>query len=184
MKVMVDLETLSSGHNAVILSIGACTLDHEGVERREFYNRVDAESHESAGGRVSAGTALWWADQSDDARREITRSVYPALHVNVALLNLADWYKEVGGTELWGNGADFDCVVLDDAYRLVGIKKPWSFRDHRCFRTLKSLFPHVAKPAIPGNVKHHALFDAKSQAAHAEQMLDRMRQASRADELR
>lgn len=164
--VMVDLETLSTQHNAGILSIGATTFNHEGM-KRTFYEKVAVGCLERDGFHVSRSTLDWWNKQDPDTRAEAFSGKKELIDVLV----------ELGGyllaletpINLWGNGSDFDNVILTNAYDRFGISLPWSYKNNRCYRTLKSLYPQILPPAmIRGGMKHNALDDAKYQAAHAE----------------
>lgn len=70
---------------------------------------------------------------------------------------------------VWGNGADFDPVLLSSAYRAIGRPPPHKFYNVHCFRTLKNLFP-VEKPARDGT-HHNALDDAIHQVKHLHKIL-------------
>lgn len=73
----------------------------------------------------------------------------------------------------WGKGADFDLVIMRNAYRAIrrstgsDIIEPWSFRDGLCCRTMIELFsslPGMA-PTEEGTA-HNALDDATWQAKY------------------
>jgi hypothetical protein len=66
--------------------------------------------------------------------------------------------------QIWGNGADFDNVILSSAYRNTGHVTPWGTYKNRCYRTIKSANRHVAMART--GTHHNALDDAKSQAQH------------------
>lgn len=156
--VMLDLETMGTRAGCAITAIGAVRFDAEG-RRAEFYQTIDLRSCERAGLRIEADTALWWLRQGESARRELFNAT---THLNDALLQFSAWMQE-GGAEtcVWGNGADFDNVILTAAYERVQIYRPWPrFRD-RCFRTVKNLFP---APLLRAETAHHALLDAQLQA--------------------
>jgi len=82
--------------------------------------------------------------------------------------NTSAWFP--AGATLWGNGSTFDNVILSNAYRAIGVKQPWDFWNDRCYRTLKSLYPHVKLER--SGVAHNALDDAKSQAMHAVRIIN------------
>jgi exodeoxyribonuclease VIII len=65
---------------------------------------------------------------------------------------------------VWGNGADFDNVILGNAYLAVNKPRPWSFWNNRCYRTVRAMAPNIdyVRPVIA----HHALHDARAQALH------------------
>lgn len=164
-QVMVDLETLGSGSNAVIISIGAVEFDPDTETLgREFYVLVDPQSCVDAGLKVDVGTVVWWMKQSDQARSAFNRKGYTLAE---ALQHFTDWYP--AGAPLWGNGATFDNVIMTNAYKAVGRDQPWKFWDDRCYRTLKNLLPHVTLER--SGTHHNALDDAKTQAVHANKLL-------------
>lgn len=179
--VMLDLETLGNGNNAVIVAIGAVLFNpaRAAVDRvwspspDTFYARVDPQSCIDAGLQMDASTVMWWLKQEDAARLEIVKAE-GASSLLAVLQEFARWYTNINiafGTAapqnvtLWGNGATLDNVILANAYRACGLKQPWSHRADRCYRTLRALFPDVAAPSDTGT-KHNALDDAIFQAKH------------------
>ena len=66
--LMLDIETLGTGPNSVILSIGAVEFDETGVISK-FYEAIDPESCTDWGLQIDARTVLWWMDQNDAARK-------------------------------------------------------------------------------------------------------------------
>jgi 3' exoribonuclease, RNase T-like len=159
--VMIDLETLGTAVNAAILGIGACTFNHEGV-RSEFYLAIDPVSAAKQGGRIDMETVMWWMKQSEEAR---VAAFEGTTHIGMALSQFSGWLKALGPVKVWGNGASFDIVLLEQAFIRARIELPWSHKDHRCYRTLRSL---VEVNYVPPKVAHHALHDALAQATHAE----------------
>lgn len=162
--VMVDLETLGNGSNAVIISIGAAVFDNYSVGDT-FYVNVDPQSCVDAGLKMDVSTVMWWMQQTEQARAVFKKDNSP---LEVALGEFSAWYP--AGAALWGNGATFDNVILSNAYRAVGVKQPWDFWNDRCYRTLKSMYPHIKLER--SGVAHNALDDAKSQALHAVRILN------------
>lgn len=177
-RVMVDLETLDSGANALILSIGAKefdpTLFDKGWQGREFYAVANQRLQEQKWKRtVSEATCTWWDEQSEEAKRvleESRREATPML--DTVLGKFAEWMAAEPGAEVWGNGATFDNVVLRNAYAAVGAPCPWSFRKDMCFRTLKGFNIPLGPGEGTTRLTHHnALDDAKYQAWYAERWL-------------
>ena len=162
--VMVDLETLGNGSNAVIIALGAVEFG-DGELGRTFYMNIDPQSCVDAGLKMDASTVVWWMHQSDEARAAFKK---PGAPLELVLGEFSSWYPP--GAALWGNGATFDNVILANAYRAVGVKQPWDFWNDRCYRTLKSLYPHVKLERT--GVAHNALDDAKSQAMHAARIIN------------
>lgn len=171
MDVMLDLETMGTQPSAAIIAIGAVEFDFTTKKvTRDFYRPVTLKSSVTNGGVMDPDTVMWWLEQSDSARAALKNGV----HINEALMAFSSWLYEnplVGrdDVKMWGNGADFDNVVLATAYARSSLKQPWSFRNNRCYRTVKARYPH-----IPGNwtgVAHNAVDDARNQAVHLMNMM-------------
>ena len=160
--VMLDLETMSTGSYAAIVSIGAVSFDPALVGfRTSFYQTISLASSMKAGLRVDADTIKWWLGQTSALARAAVLSEH-YVNLDEALLGFAEWYGTDDSVPVWGNGAGFDNVILGNAYKAVGIDQPWSYKANRCFRTLRSLPPEVARPEH--GVAHNALDDAIAQA--------------------
>ena len=160
--VMIDIETLGTQPGSVILSIGAVVI---GSPDLSFYARIDPESSVAHGFKLDVRTVMWWMRQSDEARKALTEGA--EYDVVEALDMLTDWFATLGTVDgVWGNGATFDNVLLQSAYDLCGLPRPWGHREDRCFRTIRALVP-VPTELIPLNgVAHNALDDAKWQAEY------------------
>jgi exodeoxyribonuclease VIII len=167
---MLDLETLGTGNNAVIISIGAVLFDKDGVANETFYLRVNPQSCVDVGMEMSTSTVMWWMKQSDEARAEFDK---PSYTIGAVLQDFSAWIDANSDNfkdrKIWGNGATFDNVILDNAYRKCKLEKPWPYWGDTCYRTLKNLFPEV-KMERTGTF-HNALDDARSQAEHCIRLL-------------
>lgn len=161
-EVMVDLETLGSTPGSVIISIGAVFFGR-GMPEAQWRNFevpvISVASCEAAGLHQDAATVQWWAEQAAEARTVVDAAKVGGFHLAWALQELRDVFPL--GAKLWGNGADFDNVLLSCAYAATGIEPPWKFYNNRCFRTMKNEST-VAAPSFLG-VKHNALADALHQ---------------------
>lgn len=163
--IMVDLETLSSKSNAVILSLGAVKMDLVNFKLGpEFYKIISPGSQLQS--HIEASTVLWWEEQSDQARAVLRASKHAA-HITVALSEFSAFCNNgVGANDLviWGNGATFDNMILRHAYEAyVGIPYPTNYKHDLCFRTAKRLL-RLSYPVKGKGVVHNALDDAKTQA--------------------
>lgn len=174
LRIMLDLETMSTSANAAIVSIGACANDG----RPDFYMRVDLESCMHAGLKVDASTIMWWMQQNDEARKALYDG---ARSLRDALLLFAHWLGQSMHTtsdpgeaygqvecELWAYPAQFDVTILSEAYKAFGKKEPWHYRAPRCLRTAAALFPGVER--VKADTEHDALSDAKAQMAWLEKI--------------
>ncbi len=159
---MVDLETLGTTADAVILSIGAVKfdLDSGAIDDKGFYRSISIESNLDYKRRISESTLLWWLKQPAAAQAVFHE---PKEFLSTALIELSDWIGEEQ-FQVWSNGADFDIPMLSHAFTQLQIEIPWKFFDSRCYRTYKNL-PKAKDIRVPPlGVKHHALSDAYQQA--------------------
>lgn len=172
--IMVDLETLGTAADSVIIAIGAVEFSSDGVSNNTFYINVDPEDCQKHGLTISAATVLWWLGPkvTNEARMAIVEPKKTSL--KESLTNFTDWASH--GTNspkditVWGNGSDFDNVLLAHAYEKIGLKEPWYYGNNRCYRTVKNLWPKVEMKERLGH-HHNALDDAKSQANHLLELL-------------
>lgn len=168
---MLDFETLGTGTNSVVLSIGAVkfepnVLTESGEDK--FYVRVDPEDCQRYGLVIDAGTVMWWLKHD----RAMARDILLTENVNIIPLDDAIegfcqwWAASPVPTAIWSNGASFDIMIMRNLLRVTNHKCPWEFWEERCFRTLKSLVqPRKVPPA------HHALDDAMDQAHQVQGIL-------------
>lgn len=157
--IMIDLETMGTSSNAAIIAIGACKFGSKGVTDK-FYEVVDLGNAVKWGMTMDTSTVLWWMQQSEEARGEFARK---GISLPAALEAFAGWIEK--DDKIWGNGSDFDNVILANAYRLCGQELPWKFWNNRCYRTLKGLFTKIEAGDRAGT-HHNALDDAIFQAEH------------------
>jgi hypothetical protein len=165
---MVDLETLGTAPGSVIISIGAVAFA-EGMPEHQW-NLFDAKPIKVRSSRqvsltIDEGTLAWWMHQSDEARGLLDCALGSAggLTIHQALGEFIDWFPT--GACLWGNGSDFDNVLLKAAYDAVELAIPWRYSGNRCFRTVKNVFRQVPPPEFSG-LRHDALADALHQTRH------------------
>ena len=166
--VMVDLETLGTVADAVILSIGAVCfdLDSDRIDDDGFYASISVDSNVEAKRRIQEDTLIWWMKQPPEAQAVFHEEKQT---LGSALDDFADWLgPDADKLYLWSDGADFDLPMLQHAYVQRGMGVPWKFWNNRCFRTFKSL-PHARQVVIKREgVHHNALADALHQAKHAQ----------------
>lgn len=162
--VMIDLETLGTTADAVIMSIGAVKFDLESsdIDDAGFYASISIESNQSYGRVIDEDTLLFWLDQSAEARQVFTE---PKQSLDAGLAALSDWFGH-NKRYVWSNGASFDIPMLEHAYRKLGWEAPWEFWNSRCVRTYKSL-PCADRVAKLAN-DHNALRDAVNQARYVQ----------------
>ncbi|EON3078642.1 3'-5' exoribonuclease [Escherichia coli] len=166
--LMIDLETMGKNPDAPIISIGAIFFDPQtGDMGPEFIKTVDLET---AGGIIDRDAIKWWLKQSREAQSAILVDEIP---LDDALLQLREFIDENSGeffVRAWGNGANFDNVILRRSYERQGISCPWRYYNDRDVRTIVELGKALefdARAAIPfEGVPHNALDDARHQAKY------------------
>jgi len=163
-QVMIDIETLGTKPGSVIVALGAIRFDKY-TTYQGFYQKIDAKSCVELGLKMDPDTVMWWLKQADEPRQEITK---PGIHLSEALIRFNDWISSFPEnekeTKVWGNGSDFDNVLLSSAYDAADIKRPWSYSNNRCYRTIKNLYPEI--PLDRSGTHHNAYDDARDQALH------------------
>lgn len=163
--IMLDLETMGQTSDSAIVSIGAVSMDTRNLTLPySFYSVVSLDSSIKSGLKMDSSTVVWWLNQSDEARAIFKEE---SIHICQALCDFANWIQSFAGKDrvrVWGNGSDFDNVILANAYSVCGLSLPWNFRNSRCYRTLRNEYPQV--PYIKQGIAHNSLSDARSQAIH------------------
>jgi hypothetical protein len=172
--LMIDIETLDTKPTAAVLSIGAMFFDPLSGDLGEYFNRqVSLKSCTALGLTVDPDTIMWWMQQSDAARGAF-KGNEKAGHLSEVLCHLSRWVKGASGfnddIKVWGNGKEFDCTILENAYRAAGIQDltPWKFWNTMDVRTLVALGKMAGSPNFKADIefvgtKHDALDDVRHQ---------------------
>lgn len=163
---MIDIETLSTSPNASILTIAVVKFARGGplekLEKMEkFYVRVSTESCRELNMHEDEDTKKWWDNQDKSIRWEAMENPEERVSIHEALQKLTNF---IGSCEaiVWGNGDDFDCVILNQAYQTCGLVTPWKFWNTRDVRTVFDL-GGVTPWSLPDNQKHHPIHDCYRQ---------------------
>ncbi|EFG1878850.1 exonuclease [Escherichia coli] len=162
----VDLETMGINPDAPINSIGGTFFDPAtGEMGPEFSKAIDLET---SGGIIDRKTIKWWAKRSREAQSAIFTD---EISLDVALRLFIEFIEKNSGgcfVQVWGNGANFDNVILRRSYERQGIPCPWLYYNDRDVRTIVELGNAIGfdvRMAIPfEGVPHNALDDARHQA--------------------
>lgn len=159
--VMVDLETYGIGHDAVIRSIGVAYFNLIGPVEAGMHIGVDIESCLLAGLKLDQSTVEFWRNQPKENIDKLLSlekmSLICALELfNNDCLNSVDQEKAC----IWSHGSMFDIVILESAYKAVGVKPWWKYKNVRDTRTYFAMMAYEYK-AKGG---HNALEDAVNQA--------------------
>jgi len=172
--IMIDLETLATSTDAVVLTIGAVKFDPFGSDIKEpkmesFYVKVDIDSCDELGLVANDDTIAWWSQQSKEAQAEAFEGD-DRIHIRDAFDQL---YKFCWGAKrVWSNGAAFDVPICEHVYRKLNKAIPWQFWAVRDCRTAFDLGINPNRPPV---LAHHALQDAWNQAVGIQNVYNTLR---------
>ncbi len=162
--IMLDLETLGTRADSVILSIGAVKFNllSGEMDDKAFYASVSIDSNHEVGPRhISESTVMWWLKQSAEAQAVFHGA---KTTLNSALEEFVNWIDHPD-YRIWSNGADFDIPMMVHALDTFGYEVPWKFYMTGCHRTEKSS-PNAPRAQTQPKIAHHAMYDAIAQAEH------------------
>ena len=169
--IMVDIETLSTAKNAVVLSIGAVFFDPKtGDILDEFYKELRLSDQHNR--KVDVSTVQWWVNQvSQHPERasifsqELNDNKCPTRN---ALLLLRDFIASHRVAEhdlcVWACDPDFDLDILATLYADYDLNVPWKFYEPKSVRTIRMLGKEMGLPKLEDQKTHNALEDCIRQA--------------------
>lgn len=164
---MIDIETLGTEPDCVVLSVGAVKFDpftsHEPHAKTLWKPNVDQQT--CAERSVLDSTLEWWAKQpqhiQDEAFNEEGRQ------------SIADFMQDlnkylVGVDKIWCQGPQFDMVILEHLFKQFNHHRGWAFWQIMDCRTVFNMMPVDPRKAIQQNL-HSADADAYYQAVCVQQ---------------
>ncbi|NRA42467.1 MAG: 3'-5' exoribonuclease [Pseudomonadales bacterium] len=163
-ELMLDIETLGTNNNAVILSIGVTvfSVSENNPCADSFYCELPVQPQIDNGRTICASTLKWWQRQ---------KTVCPIVHDDENEANnfaetvekLVDLCEFIGtkypGRKIWAHGTTFDIVRTESLLEDFGMKVPWSWWSVMDCRTVTNLIDCRSKAN-----NHNALDDAINQA--------------------
>jgi hypothetical protein len=173
--LMVDLETMSSDSNAVIIGVAAVEFDLKtGQTGRTFYETSSIQSCLDIGLTVTGKTIAWWLLQNEIARKQASEA---KSNISDVLSKFRFFLAELNThtTQIWGNSARFDLGILEDAYKKLKQDIPWNFRNERDVRTLVSFAPDIKANAINDGVAHNPLDDCRFQISYCTEIFNKLK---------
>ena len=166
--VMIDIESLHTSLDCVILTIGAVLFDPKGqgiIDRIEIRPTIEDQT-DVYDRKINEDTIAWWGKQSPEAIEEALGD-HGRVSFQDAMTQLHKfcWNR---AKSPWSNGATFDIPVMENAWRQLGMVPPWNFWDIRDTRTLYDVTGVKLKDG--GHVtSHKAVEDAERQAIVVQQ---------------
>jgi exodeoxyribonuclease VIII len=172
---MLDLETLATSTDAVVVSVGAVVFDPNtrSAPGETFYRVLAMDEQVEYGRVISPETAIWWMNQSPEARAVFDA---PRDDADYTLEDFGAYLRRNSVEAMWGNGSDFDNIIWGSLYETFHVKRPWSYSQNRCFRTMKNLAlpKEFIKPTRSGT-HHNALDDAVYQALYLQEIVQALK---------
>ena len=159
---MLDIETLSTRPESVVLTLGAVKFDPFGDKvdtDTGLYIRCDVDEQIALDRHIQQETVDWWGKQESEVFEEaMGESNRVSLETLCSSLNRF----LVGVDSIWCQGPAFDIVILENLYRQLGKPTPWQFWQIRDSRTLFGV--HGDPRDKSRKAAHNALMDCYYQA--------------------
>lgn len=159
--VTIDLETLATSHNSVVLTLGAVKFNpftlQEPYER--LYIRLDADDQIAKGRDVSESTMEWWMKQSPEIQEEAL-GAHDRTSIESTLAQLNKFL--VGADKIWVQGPHFDITILESLYKQYGVPTNWQYWQIMDSRTLFGVHGDPRDKA--SKTAHNAVEDCISQS--------------------
>ena len=159
---MVDLETLGTGSNSVVVSVGLVAFNiSTGEIIAELDIGLNLNQQIRTGGIIDGDTLEFHFSQAPDSiQRMAQRKI---VDVKEGLDIISNFIRATGITSIWGNGASFDCVILRNLYARHLKAFPLGFWTDRDLRTAVDIY-NIDVGAVPFvGIRHYCLDDAKHQ---------------------
>ena len=164
---MIDIETLDTRPNSVVLSVGAVKFDpYAEIEPHTKTLWRPGVDDQLAQGRTMSNTTLeWWAKQAEHIKDStFTEKGRISVHKFFAELNK----YLVGVDKVWCQGPQFDMVILEDLFKQFDHHMNWAYWQVCDCRTIFNMMPVDPRKAIQQDL-HSAEEDAYWQAVCVQQ---------------
>lgn len=160
--LMIDLETYSTLCNGVFRSVGGVLFDLNEHTESMFNYGVDIEDALMAGLVIDKGAIDFWRNQPKENRNRLLNMPKSALIDVLEGIEhtMREVFSDLSKVYLWSHGSNFDVVLLENAYNVVGMKAWWKYSNVRDTRT----FFDVTNYTYKSKGGHDALDDATNQA--------------------
>ena len=172
--IMVDLETLGTRQDAIVLEISAVEFNcHTGEIGEVFDAKLDIDDQLRYKRGLNSKTLLWWFKQDEEARKNVFAEDIIRFNMPMALAKFSDFVKRCDNkcnsdsdrrvVKLWGNGSIFDIGILQNMYDniIIKMKLPWKFWAVNDVRTIVDINSDVKKNCKFDGTPHCAVDDCK-----------------------
>lgn len=170
---MVDIETLSTAVDAVVLSVGAVEFDPiTGEIKRKFYYELDLSEQKQR--HISTSTVQWWFKQCVENPKNVDLILKENKWKNgveFVLIKLGAFISDEEQEEedekiaVWACDPDFDLAILSNLYEEHNLPVPWKYSEPKSVRTVRML-AELHNIGLPkADASHNALKDCIRQVA-------------------
>ena len=159
---MIDLETLGTGSNSVVVSVGLIAFNiSTGEILAELDIGLNLNQQIKTGGVIDGDTLEFHFAQAPDSIQKMAQR--KALDVKEGLDLISNFIKANNLTTLWGNGATFDNVILRNLYARHLKVFPLGFWSDRDLRTAVDIYNIDTRTVPFVGIRHYCLDDARHQ---------------------
>ena len=175
--VVLDIETLGSVNNSVILSVGMVAVDSahdytfKELIENGYYAKLDVQSQVDSGRKIHKDTVDWWSTQGHEAKH-VLKPLDTDMHWTKLREDMIQWLTKEGvdihKVRCYSRGSHFDFGILHDLFRITGNattdELPWRFWNIHDSKTVvltlldKDSWELGVEPE--GFIHHNALHDA------------------------
>ena len=190
--IMLDVETLGTSNNALLLQIAAVpfTLESGEVVGSTYFNQfINPSSCLNVGMDIDLGTITWWLKQDKSAiKKVLVEALLSNNNISQVLTNfnsfLAGTACDYDSIRLWGNGILSDNLWLTSAYTLSGVDNPFRHYQHNDVRTIvdlgwRFLDKDIKASEVFTGEKHNALDDCKHQIKYVTKIVKELTKRTR-----
>ncbi len=171
--VMIDLETMGTKSNCLILNIAAVEFNLKTGETGEvFYEKISLADSINNNFKIEADTLSWWLKQDDFARLEILNSNKTCI---VILDSFLKWFETRKTFLVWGNSSRFDLGLLENYFNKFNLEIPWKYSNERDVRTLVHFIPDIKKNMLFEGVRHNSIDDCKHQIKYCSKIYNNIK---------
>lgn len=197
--IMVDLETLGTRQDAIVLEISAVEFNcHTGEIGEVFDTKLDIDEQVQYRRSLNCETLQWWFKQDEEARKNIFDEDVDIIRFNIPweLAEFSNFVERCNNkcnsdsdrrvVKLWGNGSLFDLGILQNMYEtcLPNMKLPWKFWAVNDVRTIVDLNPDVKRNCKFDGTPHCAVDDCKHEIKYLVETLKTIKVVRPEDEIK
>lgn len=158
--IMLDIETLSTKPNAVIMQIAAVKFEFGSDKIEKFEVNCNIKSSIDLGLHVDPKTVDWWKSKPPEQLVTISKNSQPIFD---CIQQFSEFVGNPNDMVLWSNGNNFDFPIIESTCDMLGIRVPWNYWNLRDARTVYAVFGLDFKTYPRVGTYHNAIDDCLTQ---------------------